>query len=81
MSDTIATDYAALRAARTTLDATAGALSAAARLAGNIDAGHMTRCAVLCEIADTAIFEALSAAAAYLDDPESEASLFPDAPS
>jgi hypothetical protein len=74
-------DYAALRAARATLDSTANALTHAARLADSTDATAMTRVAMLCEIAEDAIFSALVTAAVYLDDPQSGAALFACEPS
>jgi len=76
-----ATDYAALRAARRTLTDTAEALFAAVGEARPMASSDMTRVAVLCELAETALFDALNTAAHHLDDAESAASLFPDAPS
>lgn len=76
-----AADYAALRAARATLDNTANALTHAARVADSTDAAAMTRCAVLCEIAEEAIFAVLNTASVYLDDAESAATMFAGEPS
>lgn len=71
-------NYAALRDARRTLEQTADDLFEAVRDATPVEARDLTRVAVLCEIADDAIFAALNAASAYLDDADAAASLFPE---
>jgi hypothetical protein len=73
-----AADYKALIAARRTLTDTADALYAAVGEARPMAASDMTRAAVLCELAETAIFGVLNTAAHHLGDEESLAALFPD---
>jgi hypothetical protein len=75
-----AADYAALRAARRTLTDMADALWEAVGDARPMASSDMTRVAVLCEIAETAIFEVLNHAAHHLDDEDAEDSLFPATP-
>jgi hypothetical protein len=75
---TIITDYAALVAARATLEAMAGTLLAAAWDAPSQDAACLATVSARCELAADAIFTALNGAASYLGDHEAYTCMFPD---